>query len=503
MSKARLPAGNSEATQARRGCFWWSRAARSGRICPGVAALEHKVAGKPETKIGPNKHVAPYPHTTRIYRDANTGPDSPRVKKGIERRSGRKEKKNPRAIRRSAASAAAESPSPCSDLHSPIHQPRRRRRLWDPECLRPCGVARPCVASPATTTTRSLPLPPAPIVSSLGLGVPNPSPLPNDVLRRSIFPSPLFLPSFLLALPACLFQILLVISAAWFWGLHLQFSASLLLGSNLLDEWFLRSRGAPGVISNGVSPASSVCSDITLPLEKRCALVDETCEEAEGDNDSLEAQICMDFSEAVSLGMKKGLQKSATFPTASVETEQDDDSSHHSDEVMKDVPAYERSVSFPPTLKPISAMKGSRQKNGMASPTENRHVKWAPDVYDPPVTSVCHSVSNNYRYQRRSKHRKKEKEKKEKKEKNKQKKKQKTKSKKSHQNSIQNPSVLQTPDLGLEDVGTSDSLPSPNNLDKHDAVILDYSIGSQEAKCGSSFLRESVAKMHFSIAEAS
>ncbi|TVU40996.1 hypothetical protein EJB05_14484 [Eragrostis curvula] len=248
--------------------------------------------------------------------------------------------------------------------------------------------------------------------------------------------------------------------------------------------------GAPGVISSSVSPTSSVCSDI-----KRCVLVDETCEEAEGDKSSLEAQICMCFSEAVSLGMKKGLQKSATFPTASGEAEQDHDSSHHIDEVMKDVPAYERSVSFPPTLKPISAMKGSRQKNVMASPTENRHVKWAPDVYDPPVTSVCHSVNNSYHYQRRSKPCKKEK-----KEKNKQKKKkQKTKSKKGHRN----PSVLQTPDLGLEDVGTSDGLPSPNNLDKHEAVVLDYSIGNQEAKCGSSFLRESVAKMHFSIAEAS
>lgn len=98
-------------------------------------------------------------------------------------------------------------------------------------------------------------------------------------------------------------------------------------------------------------------------------------------------------------------------------------------------------VVWQPTLKLISAMKGSREKNGMALTTENRCVKWAPDVYDPPVTSVCHSVNSSYHYQRRSKSRKKEKNKKEK---NKQKKKQKTKSKKGHQNS----SVLQAPDLG-------------------------------------------------------
>jgi hypothetical protein len=194
-----------------------------------------------------------------------------------------------------------------------------------------------------------------------------------------------------------------------------------------------------------------------------------------------------------------------------------------------------------PTLKPISAMKGSREKNGMASPTENRHVKWAPDVYDPPVTSVCHSVSSNYQYQRRSKLRKKEKERKEKekrekKERIKQKKKEKMKSKKSQQNAIQNSSVLQTPDLGydpafyhcscvytthrnvhmkicsysytplvlirLEDVSASNGQSSLNGLGKHEAVILDYNI-SKEGKCGSSFLRESVSKMHFSIAEAS
>lgn len=103
-------------------------------------------------------------------------------------------------------------------------------------------------------------------------------------------------------------------------------------------------------------------------------------------------------------------------------------------------------VAWQPTLKLISAMKGSRQKNGMALTTENRHIKWAPDVYDPPVTSVCHSVNSSYHYQRRSKSRKEKNKEKNKKEKSKQKKKQKTKSKKGQQNS----SLLQTPDLGYD-----------------------------------------------------
>ncbi|GJM94372.1 hypothetical protein PR202_ga11012 [Eleusine coracana subsp. coracana] len=273
---------------------------------------------------------------------------------------------------------------------------------------------------------------------------------------------------------------------------------------------------APGVISKGISPAGSVSTDIPLVLEKHRASVDETGEAAES---SLEDQICMDFSKSISLGTKKGFQKSATFPASAGEAEHDDGLSCLADEVMKDAPAYERSMSLPPTLKLISAMKGSRQKNGMSLTTENRRVKWAPDVYDPPVTSVCHSVNSSYHYQRRSKSRKEKNKKEKNKEKSKQKKKQKTKSKKGHQNS----SVLQTPDLGyvpafylynswarayeilllcaplklvrLEDVSTS------HGLGKHEAVILDYSIGKEA--CGSSFLRESVANMHFSTAEAS
>ncbi|KAL5203220.1 hypothetical protein ABZP36_014172 [Zizania latifolia] len=141
-------------------------------------------------------------------------------------------------------------------------------------------------------------------------------------------------------------------------------------------------------------------------------------------------------------------------------------------------------------------MKGSRQKNGMASPTESRHIKWAPDVYDPPITSVCHSVNNNY--QRRSKSRKKDKNK------QKQKQKQKGRSKKSHQNAIQSSVVLPPvePDR-LKDDEASCSSSTPNDANRHETEILDYGISSQESKCGSSFLRETVARMHFSTAEAS
>ncbi|KAG0516587.1 hypothetical protein BDA96_09G016100 [Sorghum bicolor] len=245
--------------------------------------------------------------------------------------------------------------------------------------------------------------------------------------------------------------------------------------------------GVPVVTSADNSPAHA-----SIPLP--CDSADKPCEAAAGSTAPLEAQICTGFSNSISLEVKKGLQKCATFPPTSGQAKQEDGSCCYADDGLTAAPAYERSVSLPqPTLKLIPAMKGGREKNGIASPTENRHVKWAPDVYDPPVTSVCHSVTNSY--QRRSKHRKKEK--------NKQKKKQKGKSKKNQQSSTQNPSAPQVSDLGLKGVSTTGGQSSVDDLSKHEAGIMDYSMGSQEAKCGSSFLRESVAKMHFSIAEAS
>lgn len=239
------------------------------------------------------------------------------------------------------------------------------------------------------------------------------------------------------------------------------------------------------------SPTSAAHTGLPLPIEKRCASVDKTCEATEFGNGLLETKICTCFSKSISLEVNKGLQKCATFPPSSGKAQQEDHSCCHEDDGHTVAPAYERSVSLPPTLKLISALKGGREKNGMTSPTENRHVKWAPDVYDPPVTSVCHSVNSSY--QRRSKSRK---------EKNKQKKKQKQKgkSKKNHQNSIQSSSAMEVSDHGSKGVSTTGG---KSSVDDHEDIIMDYSMGNQEAKCGSSFLRESVAKMHFSTAEAS
>ncbi|KAK6140274.1 hypothetical protein DH2020_025970 [Rehmannia glutinosa] len=58
---------------------------------------------------------------------------------------------------------------------------------------------------------------------------------------------------------------------------------------------------------------------------------------------------------------------------------------------------YSRSISLPVPLKLVSALKGSREKQG--TPPKKLSVTWAPDVYDPIPTSVSHVPSSkNQRY---------------------------------------------------------------------------------------------------------
>ncbi|KAK1426122.1 hypothetical protein QVD17_14791 [Tagetes erecta] len=69
------------------------------------------------------------------------------------------------------------------------------------------------------------------------------------------------------------------------------------------------------------------------------------------------------------------------------------DKSHFEKEDSAIGPACSCSTSLPITPKPISAMKGSREKQ-RAGPPQKLTVKWAPEVYDPVPTSVSHAVTN-------------------------------------------------------------------------------------------------------------
>lgn len=78
----------------------------------------------------------------------------------------------------------------------------------------------------------------------------------------------------------------------------------------------------------------------------------------------------------------KSLNKCATFPVSPClkgkESESHEDGSKH----------CSHSVSMPTSRNLVSAMKGSREKVGI--PQKKLSVSWAPDVYDPPPTSVSH-----------------------------------------------------------------------------------------------------------------
>ncbi|KAM0948249.1 hypothetical protein DsansV1_C07g0076301 [Dioscorea sansibarensis] len=53
---------------------------------------------------------------------------------------------------------------------------------------------------------------------------------------------------------------------------------------------------------------------------------------------------------------------------------------------------YGRSMSLTPSFKLVSAMKGGCERSGISQAVK-LHVKWAPEVYDPPITSMSHSVN--------------------------------------------------------------------------------------------------------------
>ncbi|KAH7667801.1 hypothetical protein IHE45_12G084000 [Dioscorea alata] len=56
---------------------------------------------------------------------------------------------------------------------------------------------------------------------------------------------------------------------------------------------------------------------------------------------------------------------------------------------------YGHSMSLSPSSKLVSAMKGGREQSGISQAVK-LHVKWAPEVYDPPVTSMSHSVKSHH-----------------------------------------------------------------------------------------------------------
>ncbi|XP_061341462.1 uncharacterized protein LOC133287800 [Gastrolobium bilobum] len=208
--------------------------------------------------------------------------------------------------------------------------------------------------------------------------------------------------------------------------------------------------------------------------------------------DVVEGNLCEGIKQKETKLNMACLTKSATFPIpdmmlpSSSSDEEADTSVTESFSEHSVHQTYSRSVSLPAPLKLISAMKGSREKNGRSQ--KKLTVKWAPDVYDPIPTLLSHTVKNK----KPQKPRKKKTEKKN--------------GKKGQKgNSSRGGSAKDKKQFRKLD-GNSDLC--YKSLDSHDKAIeasteLDaLDVRCQDSYCGTSFLKKSVTEVHYSVAEA-
>ncbi|KAM5560051.1 hypothetical protein ABKV19_021288 [Rosa sericea] len=187
------------------------------------------------------------------------------------------------------------------------------------------------------------------------------------------------------------------------------------------------------------------------------------------------------------------LNKCATFPTTNLVLPPDGSSDTEEEEPETALrwlfgeehynQGYSRSVSLPSPSKVLSAMKGSREKEGLS--TGKLTVKWAPDVYDPPVTLMSHTVKSN------------------KQQKSKNKKNWKRDGKKGQRsNTSRGKDKKQYRKGGASERGHRSLDPREMISDTNDE-FGDF-VGSREppSYCGSSFLKNSLTNMHYPVAEA-
>lgn len=239
-------------------------------------------------------------------------------------------------------------------------------------------------------------------------------------------------------------------------------------------------------ISNLESTFSESLNLHDAPKYKHATEENDNCNVA-GEN------LCGDINQKESQLMNKCLEKSATFPiphlispfsAPDVEpvTSVTESSSEHSAHQI-----YSRSVSLPAALNLKSAMKGGRERNGES--LSKLTVKWAAGVYDPIPTLTSHTVKNR----KQQKSRKKKPEKKN--------------GKKSHKGSstrgssskdkkqFRNHSIVHSDsDLSYKTV-EYENIEASSQLDALGAR-------SQDSYCGTSFLKNSVTEVHYSVAEA-
>ncbi|XP_077213180.1 uncharacterized protein LOC143848185 [Tasmannia lanceolata] len=212
-------------------------------------------------------------------------------------------------------------------------------------------------------------------------------------------------------------------------------------------------------------------------------------------------ELKVEQSSASIANTQKSFSKSATFPSS--EKMLSSSISIDSSDEESESRACARSMSLPTSLKLVSAMKGGREQQGTYWKMK-LNVKWADDVYDPPSTSLSHTVKSHHHQRPKNKRRD---------HKHKHSKGKSTRGnnneKKHHMNrksSVPADSLrlrLQAHDemLPLDGFGES----SLQAISKRGSSFLGDESGmevvsTQDSKCGSSFLRASLAKVHLSVA---
>ncbi|KAI3984420.1 hypothetical protein MKX01_011374 [Papaver californicum] len=161
-----------------------------------------------------------------------------------------------------------------------------------------------------------------------------------------------------------------------------------------------------------------------------------------------------------------------------------------------------RSLSLPNSPNSVrSAMKGGREQQGV-QPPEKLTVKWASDVYDPPSTTVSHTVrsyiqqqrySSKYNNKKHGKHKHKGKH---------------SRGSNNTDKKQQRKSTCNSENLQPISQVTSDRSEDLNSSEKSsvNAEVVHFdgvNTGQDSSNCGSSFFKiSSLAKMHVSVAEA-
>lgn len=203
-------------------------------------------------------------------------------------------------------------------------------------------------------------------------------------------------------------------------------------------------------------------------------------------------------TESPTRSYQKSFCKCATFPSSgktslagsSGEEDGNPDATLQENYSLKSLsPDISRTASLPTPLKLVSAMKGSRDKEGI--PLKKLNVTWAPDVYDPPPTIVSHTVRNCKKQQQSKNNRKN----------GKHKQKGKAVRGSNGKDKKQLRKIVGSGDRGFRSFEVRDKLIASNFIDSS-RELEDFEVGSPDGYCGSSFLRKSVTKVHFSVAEA-